>query len=191
MMALTTIATRNPALIAVAILVSACTSNDVRDTATITGALASSTRAQLDEYKKTHDRVAVIESRRLANFERDLKIDEAAIELELGAMDLARNPNHRLYQQLRSYSAKVAEAGRLLDTEAISQALLASRTELAVPSKKLKAIAEQLAVLGRKESVKDRIQFIVNYAKTINKYVDEARAAKEKLLSEAEQQAEQ
>lgn len=58
-------------------------------------------------------------------------------------------------------------------------------------SKELRAIAEQLAELGKKENVRDRILFIVDYAKTINKYVDEARAAKEKLLSEAEQQAEQ
>lgn len=179
-------------VISFGMILSGCGSDPARDLANKTGIYVLTVSTQLRNFKATQQRVAEVESERLESFVENLVEDEAFLNNELAARTEAAKAIGKKgsnlvnrYKKLRSLVSVEEKNARLAEVERskIKAEIAAGQQKLEVPTTELKSVSEKLVVLGKDESLEDRVKFLIEFGTQVNEAIKEAEKTREEALA--------
>lgn len=152
----------------VALWVGACgTPGPVRDMAEKTAANVIFVSKQLKQLERESQEIATLRAANIARLHRVNQEFQAEYDFDRALSEKVGDRNE--LSELESWSEKVKKFHKDLDDiEQLKQREIeGTRVKLADRSKELAVVAEKLAVLAEKESLKDRAKFLAGFVKEV------------------------
>jgi len=166
-----------------AILVGCGTPDPVRDLAKLTAANTAQLEAQVKEFTTRQTAIAEIRAENIMSAEHRQGMYRADRAVDAAVLEASGNTNPAtLFEKLKRLS-EVRKAQ--VDAERTAEKQLAknladARAKFTLPSEELSATAKLLGQLAEDMDAGDRVKFIVQFAKSVKKDVDNAKKAAEK-----------
>ncbi len=168
-----------------------------------TNAVVLTVDGQLDNFRRTQDRVAVLEAARLAEFVREQETTEQSFDEVVDDSGASSE-----IDDLRRRADDIIEAAKMPSTEAdkLRKELIEAQTQLGKskgepdesqdePGKSqdglaksqdgLGAVSANLVILGEERDFKENVAFFIEFGKSVKEGIDKAKADREKALANA------